>query len=81
MNARDATLALLSCREPDGTVCPSEVAKSLAVESEPATATWRDKMPEVHAAVEQLLDDGLIRISWKGKALAGRAGPYRIRRA
>lgn len=37
-------------------------------------------MPAVHAAVDRLLDDGLVRLSWKGRALAVRAGPYRIGR-
>lgn len=79
INARDATLALLAIREPGGTICPSEVARSLVAHGEDTTAQWRDKMPEVHAAVDALLNEGLIRISWKGKSLAKRVGPYRIR--
>ena len=81
INARDATLALLASRAAEATVCPSEVARQLAAQDEAATSTWRDKMPDVHAAVDRLLDEGLIRISWKGEPLTKRSGPYRIRRA
>lgn len=76
MDAREATLALLAARAEDATVCPSEVARVLAA----ATGEWRDAMPEVHAAVDQLAADGLVRLSWKGRPLATRAGPYRIGR-
>ncbi|WP_309547008.1 hypothetical protein [Sphingomonas sp. SUN019] len=37
-------------------------------------------MPAVHAAVDQLVDEGLVRLSWKGRKLVTRAGPYRIGR-
>ena len=80
MNAREAMLALLAARAPDRSVCPSEVAKSLAEQSEPGRVPWRDEMPQVHAVVDQLLAEGLIRLTWKGTTLAKRAGPYRIRR-
>jgi len=76
VDARETTLALLAARAEDATVCPSEVARVLAAE----TGEWRDAMPEVHAAVDQLAADGLVRLSWKGRALARRAGPYRIGR-
>lgn len=35
-------------------------------------------MPVVHLAVDQLLAEGRVTLSWKGKPLHGRAGPYRI---
>nr|WP_314528616.1 DUF3253 domain-containing protein [uncultured Brevundimonas sp.] len=76
MDGREATLALLAARAEDSTVCPSEVARILAAE----TGEWRDAMPEVHVAVDQLVTDGLVRLSWKGRPLASRAGPYRIGR-
>ena len=38
-------------------------------------------MPEVHAAVDQMAAEGLVQLSWKGRALPARQGPYRIRRA
>jgi hypothetical protein len=39
---------------------------------------WRDAMPVVHAAVDQLLADGQVTLSWKGARLSARSGPYRI---
>jgi len=74
--ARAVTLALLAARSPEATLCPSEVARAIA----PAGA-WRDAMPIVHAAVDRLCDEGAVRLSWKGRPLAARAGPYRIGRA
>ena len=57
MDARGATLALLAARAPEATICPSEVARALAAKSgaETAAANWRDMMPAVHAAVDDLL--------------------------
>lgn len=75
-NAREMTLALLRARSPDASICPSEVARAIS-----AAAEWRDAMPAVHAAVDSLLVDGLVRLSWKGTPLTKRAGPYRIGRA
>ncbi len=70
---REATLLLLSRRAPDATVCPSEVARAIAPD-------WRGAMPAVHAAVDGLVRDRLVRLSWKGRTLAARSGPYRIGR-
>ncbi len=81
--ARDATLTLLAARGAGATICPSEVARVLvgATESaDMAAADWRSAMPEVHAAVDRLMAEGLVRLSWKGETLAARAGPYRIGR-
>jgi hypothetical protein len=77
---RDVTLALLARRAPEATLCPSEVAKALAKAPgvAPGAVNWREVMPQVHAAVDQLVTEGLVRLSWKGKPLQGRAGPYRI---
>lgn len=77
MGAREATLALLAARADDATVCPSEVARALAA----ATGDWREAMPEVHAAVDALVAEGAVQLSWKGRPLTLRAGPYRIARA
>ncbi len=74
-DARAAALALLASREPGATVCPSEVARAIAPGD-----TWRDAMPEVHAAVDCLLLEGRVGLSWKGRPLSARTGPYRIRR-
>ncbi|MGV3579783.1 DUF3253 domain-containing protein [Brevundimonas sp.] len=77
MKAREATLTLLETRAKGATVCPSEVARVLAS----ATGAWRDRMPEVHAAVDEMVAEGVVRLSWKGRMLPARNGPYRIRRA
>ena len=82
-NARDTTLALLAVRAAEATVCPSEVARALAsgAATELTAEDWRSAMPAVHAAVDALLAEGRVRLSWKGKPLPTRAGPYRIGRA
>lgn len=68
-------MALLAARAPGATVCPSEVARVVA-----EGADWRKTMPLVHAAVDGLVAEGAVRLSWKGAAMAARAGPYRIGR-
>ena len=76
MTPREAALALLADRAGDATVCPSEVARVVAGPD----ADWRAVMGDVHAAVDQMMADGVVRLSWKGRRLAARVGPYRIRR-
>ena len=80
MDARDTTMALLAARASGATVCPSEVARAMvaAADGEEALKDWRAAMPIVHTAVDQLVSEGLVRLSWKGKVLKTRAGPYRI---
>jgi len=73
--ARDMTMMLLNARAPGATVCPSEVARALA-----SSDDWRAAMPTVHAAVDRLLAADLVAISWKGRPLENRTGPYRIGR-
>lgn len=77
MTPRDATLALLRSRAEGASICPSEVARALAGPG----GAWRDVMPDVHAEVDRMVGEGLVRLSWKGRALPLRDGPYRIRRA
>lgn len=72
-SARDAALALLAGRARDATICKNEVARAIAGPEE-----WRAAMPAVHAAVDELLAEGVIQLSWKGRALEERAGPSRI---
>ncbi|WP_010215364.1 DUF3253 domain-containing protein [Sphingomonas sp. PAMC 26621] len=74
------TAALLAQRTPDGSICPSEVARGLAAADASPFLDWRDAMPTVHAAVDRLISAGSVRLSWKGKPLPARSGPYRIRR-
>ena len=81
-DARALTLELLAARAKDATICPSEVARAIAASTGPAAAggNWRDAMPQVHAAIDAMVSEGLVRLSWKGKPLALRSGPYRIAR-
>lgn len=69
---RAATLDLLARRAAGATICPSEVARALSPED------WRSAMPSVHAAIDGLVRDGSVRLSWKGERLATRSGPYRV---
>ena len=82
MDATELTLALLATRAPGATVCPSEVARAMVVAAGPESSVvdWRNSMPAVHAAVDRLLAQGRVRLSWKGRTLTTRAGPYRIGR-
>jgi hypothetical protein len=73
---RAATLALLAGRAPGATICPSEVARALAAGS--GLADWRGEMPAVHAEIDRMAADGLVRLSWKGETRPVRKGPYRI---
>lgn len=66
--------AMLDRRGPGKTLCPSEVARTLAI----AGKDWRAAMPQVHAGVDVLLARGAIRIGWRGQVLTERSGPYRI---
>lgn len=75
MSAAAARIAAaLQSRGPGKTVCPSEIARALAGDG----SDWRGRMAEVHGAVDALLADGAIALSWKGEWLAVRDGPYRI---
>jgi hypothetical protein len=80
LRAQDATLTLLAGRAPGATVCPSEVARILATATrgDGPNADWRDMIQIVHAAIDQLVIDGRVQLSWKGQVLASRVGPYRI---
>ncbi|WBQ19138.1 DUF3253 domain-containing protein (plasmid) [Sphingobium yanoikuyae] len=81
-DARSAALQLLERRTDQMTICPSEIARMIAAEAgaDHKGASWRAAMPVVHAAIDQLVADGSVELSWKGKVLASRQGPYRIRR-
>ena len=70
---RAVTLSLLARRASGATICPSEVARVIAPD-------WRGAMPAVHAAIDALVGEGLVRLSWKGRSLATRSVPYRIGR-
>ena len=81
-DARALTLALLAARDTGATICPSEVARAITAGAGPDATVrdWRDAMPQVHATIDAMVSEGLVRLSWKGKLLALRSGPYRIAR-
>ncbi|MGH6696245.1 DUF3253 domain-containing protein [Sphingopyxis sp.] len=54
-------------------MCPSEVARAVSTDDD-----WRSAMPIVHAAIDSLLLEGRVQLSWKGRPLKTRSGPYRI---
>ena len=70
--ARAAILALLDERDAGTTICPSEAARRLHSEE------WRTQMPAIHHAVDRLMDERRITLSWKGQGMSARRGPYRI---
>jgi len=76
---RAMVLALLDARAAGATVCPSEVARAIATAA--GKADWREEMPAVHLAVEEMVADGSIRLTWQGVDRAVKEGPYRINRA
>lgn len=77
-DVRATILSLLAGRAAGATVCPSEVARALAAGA--GTQDWRGGMPAVHAEIDAMAVEGLVRLSWKGKAMPVRYGPYRIGR-
>lgn len=81
-DVRAMTQTLLARRISGGSVCPSEVARAIAAAGRPSSASkWRDLMPAIHLVIDQLVTEGAVRLSWKGKALPMRSGPYRIMRS
>ena len=73
-NPEAAIRRLLAARGWATTVCPSEVARALAGPD----GDWRTRMGAVHAAVDTLVERGAVALSWKGRAMRRRGGPYRI---
>lgn len=62
---------------PDGTTCPSEIARSIA-EDNNLPLGWRQYMAIVHDAVDGLIARGQIKLTWKSIEMTRREGPYRI---
>lgn len=58
---------------PAASCCPSEVARRLD------PRRWRERMDEVHRAVDALLAARRVRLHWQGVDLPTRRGAYRIR--
>lgn len=74
--AAKAILDLLEARGAGKTICPSEVARALAAPH----GDWRAEMAVVHAAVDALMAQGAISLTWRGAPKRERRGPYRIAR-
>ena len=74
--AKRAILGLLEERGENKTICPSEAARILAG----SKGNWRDYMEDVHLAVDVLISEKAISLSWKGEPKQERRGPYRIAR-
>ncbi len=72
--AETAIRNLLAKRPAGASICPSEAARLIAG----SNGDWRDAMHHVHHAVDRIHCNGAIALSWKGKPLAVRKGPYRI---
>lgn len=77
---RQAALDMLATRSRSATICPSEVARSLASQegAHCGATDWRSLMPDVHDAVDALVAEGTFSLCWKGKPMATRSGPYRV---
>ena len=54
----------LTGKRPNGTICPSEVARALYDD-------WRPRMEEVRQVAYQLRDEGKIEVTQKGKVVEG----------
>lgn len=77
MTAAEAAIrALLADRAPGATICPSEAARRLAGPQ----GDWRAELAAVHAAVDIMIAQGTIALSWRGEPKQKRRGPYRIAR-
>lgn len=75
-------IGLLNCRPAEATICPSEVARAVSEHSgrTAASESWREEMPIIHHVIDDMIAEGLVRLSWKGVPLTTRSGPYRISR-
>lgn len=76
----DSTIRTLCRAREHGTVCPSEVSRTVAGD---ATEDWRDLMPVVRERAEGLVKRGQIEICQKGVRVepGGYKGPIRLRGA
>jgi len=74
VRAASTIRALLRLREPDKTICPSDVARAIGGE------TWRASMQLVRDVAEELVEAGTIEVRQKGKVVTTRPlnGPIRL---
>lgn len=74
--ARGATLALLTKRGPESSICPSDVARTIA------SPDWRQAMGAVRATAGAMADEGLVVITQKDRVVGDLGevdGPIRLR--
>ena len=76
---REAILALLAKRDPGKSICPSEAARLVFAGADDG---WRDLMPAVGKAAADLVAEGLIEATQKGRVIdiSVARGPIRLRR-
>ena len=76
LDVEEAILELLQQRAVDGTICPSEVARTLFADGD-----WRAEMERVRMAARRLQRAGRIQITQRGRVIdPSRArGPIRLR--
>jgi hypothetical protein len=68
-----AAVRTLSRARHPGSTCPSDIARAVGGEQ------WRRLMPEVREVAFELADDGVVRVTQRGEAVAADArGPLRI---
>ncbi|MCC4585591.1 DUF3253 domain-containing protein [Xanthomonas sp. NCPPB 1067] len=69
---------LLAQRQPQHSICPSDVARALSDD----VAVWRALMPRVRAVAADAAGKGLVRITQQGRTvdLASACGPIRLMR-
>lgn len=72
-----STILSFVANRPNGTTCPSEVARTLANDQN-SPLEWREYMSVVHESVDALVARGEIMLTWKSVVMKKRAGPYRI---
>jgi len=73
--AEGAARALLSGRDPNASLCPSEVARVVDGER------WRHRLPDVRERLWQLHEEGRLTVRQGGRAVErGVRGPIRIAR-
>jgi hypothetical protein len=72
---RTRVLELTQTRGPDKSICPSEVARSLAPDR------WRELMGEVRVVARALVEEGLLEATQGGRPvhLPTARGPVRLR--
>jgi hypothetical protein len=73
---RAAILGLLARRDPGKTICPSDAARAVA-----GDRSFRPLMGDARAAAAQLVDEGRLQVTQKGRVVAPASarGPIRLR--